>query len=73
MRIHKYGSPLPLPIPGKDQTNPVLLELPINSAENISSGVRLDLGVGENGVVGRTVSIIDGDSRVLGEGIIGRI
>jgi len=37
-----------------------------------ADGVRLNLGVGGNGVVGRTVSILDGRSgKVVGEGIIG--
>lgn len=38
-----------------------------------STSIRMDLGVGGDGVVGRTVSILDSEQRLLGEGIIGRI
>jgi len=34
-------------------------------------GQRLDLGIGGEGVVGRTVSIVTVDGGILGEGIIG--
>lgn len=34
---------------------------------------RLDLGVGGEGLIGRTISIADEEFGVLGQGIIGRI
>ncbi|KIW65327.1 hypothetical protein PV04_07597 [Phialophora macrospora] len=64
-------------------SNPVVHSFPVSvtttgsdasggtSSSTISS-VRLDLGVGGDGVVGRTVSIVDRKSgKILGEGIIG--
>lgn len=39
----------------------------------VGLGRRLDLGVGGDGVLGRTISIVDMQRRVLGQGIIGRI
>jgi hypothetical protein len=56
-----------------DRTNPVVHSYLINASGGAKAGgIRLDLGVGGNGVVGRTVSILDNQSRrILGEGIIG--
>ena len=44
----------------------------IDASDGTTAGVRLNLGVGGDGVVGRSVSIVDGRRRVLGEGVIGR-
>lgn len=41
----------------------------INKAPTVLQ--RLDLGVGETGVVGRTVSVLDEHQIVIGEGILG--
>lgn len=70
VRIHMYGSSLQL-----GDANPIMHEFGMSKLEfkEESIGVRLDLGVGGNGVVGRTVSIVDWRNRILGEGIVGRV
>ena len=56
-----------------DLSNPIVHSFYVNTMSGSrSGGLRLDLGVGGEGVVGRTVSILDSRSRkILGEGIIG--
>lgn len=56
-------------------SNPILHSFRVDTVATSTTGdVRLNLGVGGDGVVGRTVSIFDGRSRkVLGEGVIGWI
>ncbi|KAJ9610442.1 hypothetical protein H2200_005219 [Cladophialophora chaetospira] len=56
-----------------DLSNPIVHSFFVNTKTGSrSGGLRLDLGVGGEGVVGRTVSIFDSRSRkILGEGIIG--
>ncbi|OCT48980.1 hypothetical protein CLCR_05038 [Cladophialophora carrionii] len=65
-----------------DSSNPIVHSFPVTvstttstttkNAPRACSGIRLDLGVGGEGVVGRTVSIMDRRSgKILGEGIIG--
>ena len=69
VRIHKFGQPLLLS--DAVASNPVMHAFPVSGCEMSSAGARLNLGVGGDGVVGRTVSIVDSRRRVLGEGVIG--
>ncbi|KIW22931.1 uncharacterized protein PV07_11176 [Cladophialophora immunda] len=82
VRIHKYGQPLSTPSHSGldsdsedeyDPSNPVLYSFFVDTASDSTTvDVRLNLGVGGDGVVGRTVSIVDGRRRkLLGEGVIG--
>jgi hypothetical protein len=32
---------------------------------------RLELGVGGNGIIGRAVTVVDGNKTVVGEGVVG--
>lgn len=64
VRIHRFGQPLLQK--DAEKANPVMHEFAVDECRT-----RLDLGVGGDGVIGRTVSIIDGRRRVLGEGVIG--
>lgn len=63
----KYGQPLSIP----DLANPVMHSFFIRSCHYSTAGIRLNLSVGGDGVVGRTVSITDSTRRLLGEGVIG--
>ncbi|KAK5273873.1 hypothetical protein LTR99_000872 [Exophiala xenobiotica] len=56
-------------------SNPILHSFFVDTVTTSKTGdVRLNLGVGGDGVVGRTVSIFDGRSkRIVGQGIIGWI
>lgn len=65
-----------------DELNPVLHRFPISlsfsSSEHdvhsiVGLGRRLDLGVGGEGIIGRTISVVNCDGGLLGQGIIGRI
>ncbi|EXJ88468.1 hypothetical protein A1O1_05398 [Capronia coronata CBS 617.96] len=84
VRIHKFGQPLTMCYASaglsfdtesiSNSSNPVLHSFFVDLASSTSTtgDVRLNLGVGGDGVVGRTVSISDGHTRrVLGEGVIG--
>lgn len=54
--------------------NPILHSFIIDTlaATSRTGNVRLNLGVGGDGIVGRAVSVFDqGSKRILGEGIIG--
>jgi hypothetical protein len=73
----KYGQPLSLSHAESDSedeggsANPVLHSFFVHPTVTSTTGdQRLHLGVGGDGVVGRTVSIFDGN-RILGEGVIG--
>lgn len=75
IRIHKSGQSLALASAGESE-NPVVHSFAVSteifaSVDRTPLGKRLDLGVGGEGVVGRTVSVVGVDGRVLGEGIIG--
>lgn len=73
----KYGQPLcEKPLAGPEDEyislNPVLHSFLVDTSASSRIDQRLNLGVGGDGIVGRTVSIWDGQSnRVLGEGVIG--
>lgn len=79
----KYGQLLysKSTIPDPTVLNPVLHSFFIEASKlssstertlgTYSSCARLDFSAGENGVVGRTVSVVGQHSRVIGEGIIG--
>ena len=54
----------------QDLANPIVHSF-VTSFDSSTAGVRLNLGVGGDGVVGRTVSIVDSRRRLLGEGVIG--
>ena len=69
IRIHKLGRPLLLS--NAEESNPVMHSFPVSACDTSSAGRRLNFGVGGDGVVGRTVSIINGSDTVLGEGVIG--
>lgn len=73
VQIHKFGQP----IDEDEEQNPVLHSFPLNlsprATQIASIGSRLDLGVGELGIIGRTISILDARQRLLGQGIVGRI
>ncbi|RMZ78077.1 hypothetical protein DV737_g4045, partial [Chaetothyriales sp. CBS 132003] len=77
VRIHQFGQPL-LPF-SAESANPVLHSFAISPGaagddESCLVGRRLNLGVGGDGVVGRTVSLIDEQKQVLlGQGVIGWI
>ncbi|OAP63759.1 hypothetical protein AYL99_02986 [Fonsecaea erecta] len=82
VRIHKYGQPITTSSQfgadsdsedEYDPSNPVLYSFFVDTVSGSRTGdVRLNLGVGGDGVVGRTVSIVDGRRRkLLGEGVIG--
>ncbi|EXJ73944.1 uncharacterized protein A1O5_02238 [Cladophialophora psammophila CBS 110553] len=82
VRIHKYGQPLSRSsYSGADSdeenefdpSNPVLYSFFVGTdGGSRTSDLRLNLSVGADGVVGRTVSIFDGRrKKVLGEGVIG--
>ncbi|OAL35218.1 hypothetical protein AYO20_05472 [Fonsecaea nubica] len=82
VRIHKYGQPLSTSSHSAadsdsedeyDPSNPVLYSFFVDMVSASKTGdLRLNLGVGGDGVVGRTVSIVDGRRRkLLGEGVIG--
>ncbi|KEF63829.1 uncharacterized protein A1O9_01807 [Exophiala aquamarina CBS 119918] len=82
VRIHKYGQPvlcssdLNADSDSEDErvcSNPILHSFVIDPASTCSTGgTRLNLGVGVDGVVGRTVSILDRRrGRILGQGVIG--
>jgi len=66
VRIHKFGQPLT-----DDFENPVMHSFAMVAETFVWRGQRLDLGIGGEGVVGRTVSIVTVDGGILGEGIIG--
>ena len=85
VRIHRYGQPLSMFQNANSDTesdseddsssiNPIMHSFLVDVATVSRTGdERLNLGVGGNGVVGRTVSVLDDRSkRVLGEGVIGR-
>ncbi|KAI1618365.1 hypothetical protein EDD37DRAFT_263501 [Exophiala viscosa] len=85
VRIHRYGQPLSIFQNANSDTesdseddsslvNPIMHSFLVNVATVSSTGdERLNLGVGDDGIVGRTVSMLDGRSkRILGEGVIGR-
>lgn len=44
---------------------------PLGTVVRTSIGYKLRFGTGEGGVVGRTVSLLDQEKTVIGEGIIG--
>lgn len=72
----KYGQPLSITSDFESEcnsANPILHSFFLDTIAPSTTGeVRLNLGVGGDGVVGRTVSILDGRSRrILGEGVIG--
>ncbi|KAL2444444.1 hypothetical protein ABEF95_016817 [Exophiala dermatitidis] len=84
VRIHKFGQPLSGGYSSSDSegesdaaavasSNPIMHSFFINPVATSTTGdLRLNLGVGGDGVVGRTVSICDGrNRRILGEGVIG--
>ncbi|KIV84986.1 hypothetical protein PV11_00729 [Exophiala sideris] len=84
VRIHKYGQPLSMFQNANSDTesdseddssslNPIIHSFLIDVAAKSKTGdQRLNLGVGGDGIVGRTVSVLDGRSmRILGEGVIG--
>ncbi|RMZ88432.1 hypothetical protein DV736_g4354, partial [Chaetothyriales sp. CBS 134916] len=75
VRIHQFGQPL-LSF-NAESANPVLHSFAISPCagddESCLVGRRLNLGVGGDGVVGRTVSLVDERKQVLGEGVIGWI
>jgi hypothetical protein len=64
----KYGQPLDYV-----DSNPILHSFFLSTCQATTAGVRLNLGAGGDGVVGRTVSIVDSREMVLGEGVIGWI
>ena len=68
--IHRFGQPI-----CEDLENPIMHSFPMTqSFERLSHlGRRLDLSVGGEGIIGRTVSITDEQGELLGQGIIGRI
>lgn len=73
IRIHKFGQPLALT---GEFENPVVHSFAMATETFVGMsqtqlGKRLDLGVGGEGVVGRTVSVVGVDGGVLGEGVIG--
>ncbi|KIM98426.1 hypothetical protein OIDMADRAFT_20077 [Oidiodendron maius Zn] len=70
LRIHLYGTPSNT----REPQNPVLQEMPIRFAKSNSSSVgrKLELHVGEDGVIGRMMSV-EVEGRVIGEGVIGRL
>jgi len=77
IRIHEFGRPLALAATGElEIENPVVhyfamaTEMFVGVGQT-QLGKRLDLGVGGEGVVGRTVSVVGVDGGVLGEGVIG--
>jgi hypothetical protein len=45
--------------------------VPLGTVVRTSIGYKLRFGAGEGGVVGRTVSLLDQEKTVIGEGIIG--
>jgi hypothetical protein len=45
--------------------------VPPGTVVRTSIGYKLGFGAGEGGVVGRTVSLLDQEKTVIGEGIIG--
>ncbi|KIX01620.1 uncharacterized protein Z518_09346 [Rhinocladiella mackenziei CBS 650.93] len=82
VRIHKYGQPLSMSensnidSESEDEDNvenPILYSFFLNTMNSSTTGnLRLNLGVGGDGIVGRTVSIVESrGGRVLGEGVIG--
>lgn len=67
--IHRFGQPL-----CDELENPVMHSFTMNSASGpICLGQRLDLGIGGEGILGRTISITDERGGLLGQGVIGRI
>ena len=78
VQIHRFGQPLS---EHEDDGfsgfhNPVMhsFQMDVLGARSLTGlRQRLDLGVGGEGVIGRTVSIVDGEGGLLGQGIIGRI
>ncbi|EHY59604.1 hypothetical protein HRR83_001124 [Exophiala dermatitidis] len=83
VRIHKFGQPLSGFYSSSDSeaesdaavasSNPIMHSFFINPVATSTTGdLRLNLGVGGDGIVGRTVSICDRrNRRILGEGVIG--
>ncbi|KAK5037390.1 hypothetical protein LTR13_004547 [Exophiala sideris] len=84
VRIHQYGQPLSMFQNANSDTesdseddstslNPIIHSFLIDVATKSKTGdQRLNLGVGGDGIVGRTVSVLDSRSmRFLGEGVIG--
>lgn len=51
--------------------NPVWYAFPAGSQRPSAVGRRLNLGVGGDGIVGRTVSLVSVTGEVMGEGVIG--
>lgn len=68
VRVHRYGLPI-----DTNMANPVMHTFNVEGPSLTSSIARIDLGVGETGIIGRTVSIIAMDGVLLGQGIVGRI
>jgi hypothetical protein len=54
-------------------SNPILHSFFLNKRHATPAGIKLNLGAGGDGVVGRTVSIVDSRDVILGEGVIGWI
>ena len=65
-----YGTPSNT----RESQNPVLQEMPIRFARSNSSSVgrKLKLHAGEDGVIGRMMSV-EVEGRIIGEGVIGRL
>ena len=79
VRIYKFGTPSTSPPSSGSSSyfdtpvpNPVMHTFTLQNTETRQLLCqRLDLGVGGDGVVGRTVSVTGCDGEVLGEGVIG--
>ena len=75
VQIHWFGQPLSEHnVDGSSDENPIMHSFPLSMRRSSNLlGRRLDLGVGGEGIIGRTISIVDDRKRLLGQGIIGRI
>ncbi|KAH8820231.1 hypothetical protein F5884DRAFT_40241 [Xylogone sp. PMI_703] len=68
LRIHEYGTSTSR----KEICNPIIHQICIDAENTCSSSVghKLALSVGEDGVIGRTISV-EVRGQVIGEGVIG--
>lgn len=66
-RIHRYGTSIT-----NSEDNPAVHSFTVDNTKPISStGLSLSLSADYEGVVGRGISIVDGNGIVLGSGVIG--
>lgn len=78
IRIHRFGQPIDIEEGSSEAAcyvgNPIMYTFTMTMGMvRADAGSRFDLGVGGDGLIGRTISIANEEFGLLGQGIIGRI